>query len=453
MFDNYIEENRNNIIKSVMNLINIPSVSEETNSNASAPFGDNCNTVLNEFLNLASNLGFKTKNIENYCGYVEFGEGTELVGIVGHLDVVPADIKDGWTTPPFEATIRDNKIYGRGSIDDKGPVIAALYAMKAINEISTIKKRVRLIVGLNEEKSWKCIDYYKEHEEWPSVGFSPDANFPGIYAEKGILSLKISKEFQSDKFDILDISTNNNAINVVPKFIKIKINLKDPTIILPTSQKDLKITHLENNIYELEFLGTASHAAHPELGDNAIKKFVEYFSTTFSNEYFAFLLNMDLFNIITPKFINEEINDESGILTSNIANCSYKNSQLSFDINFRVPVTYSLDFIIEKYNTLKTIYSDLTIDVIGRQEPLYIEKNTHLVNTLLEVFNKKTNSNAQPIAIGGGTYARAFNNMISYGLTFPGDVDLCHQVDEYVDIDKLVLGAKIYAEAIYQLAK
>ena len=162
MFKEYISNNKNKIIESVCDLITYPSISNETND-PKAPFGDSCSNVLKHFLNLANNLGFKTKNVDGYCGYVEFGEGNELVGIIGHLDVVPAN-EDDWTYFPFVPTITDNKIYGRGTIDDKGPTIASLYAMKAVmdymnNNSISFNKRVRLIVGLNEEKDWKCIDY------------------------------------------------------------------------------------------------------------------------------------------------------------------------------------------------------------------------------------------------------------------------------------------------------
>ena len=163
MFDKLIENEKESIISQVSKLIEFPSVSEE-NLESVHPFGKNCSNVLEYILNLGNQLGFRTKNIDNYCGYIEFGEGQELLGIVGHLDVVPAHLEDGWTTPPFSPSIRDGKIYGRGSIDDKGPVIASLYAMKVIKDNVKVSKRVRLILGLNEEKSWKCINYYKKHE-------------------------------------------------------------------------------------------------------------------------------------------------------------------------------------------------------------------------------------------------------------------------------------------------
>ena len=123
------------------------------------PFGKDANDALLYALNLGEKLGFRAKNIDGYCGYIEFGEGPNLLGIIGHLDVVPSS--DGWDTDPFNATIKNGKIFGRGAIDDKGPVIASLYAMKTIKDNLKINSRVRLILGINEEKSWKCIKHYK----------------------------------------------------------------------------------------------------------------------------------------------------------------------------------------------------------------------------------------------------------------------------------------------------
>ena len=138
--------------------------------------GEECKKALDYTLNLAKKLGFRTKNLDGYCGYIEFGEGKEMVGMLGHLDVVPAEIEDGWTTNPFEATIRENKLYGRGSIDDKGPVIASLYAMKTVLDSGVkLNKRVRLILGLNEEKAWNCINHYKEIGEGVQNAVSTDA--------------------------------------------------------------------------------------------------------------------------------------------------------------------------------------------------------------------------------------------------------------------------------------
>ncbi len=454
MFDEIIEKSKNEIINSLSELIKFPSVSDESGT-SEYPFGEECNNALNYILDLGKSMGFRTKNIDGYCGYIEFGEGEELVGIIGHLDVVPANIQDGWTTPPFSPTIRDGKLFGRGSIDDKGPVIASLYAMKAIKDSMAISKRVRLILGLNEEKSWKCINYYKDHEEHPSIGFSPDANFPGIYAEKGIMSVELKNDFKIKDYDILEINCENNAINVVPKYCSIKLRKNYNSNSNLHEIPNIKLTE-NNDTLIVEAFGTAAHAAHPELGNNAIATLVNYLINNFEfkDSYLKTLFEIGLFDIESPKFMSDKkLEDESGVLTSNVAVLEYIDEKLIIKINLRVPVTIKLEDIFNKYINLQSSFETLEISKLGSQEPLFVEKDTYLVKTLVNIFNKKANLNSLPIAIGGGTYARAFPNFISYGATMPGDKDMCHQVDEFIEIDKLILSSKIYADAIYELSK
>lgn len=454
MFDEIIENSKNEIINSLSELIKFPSISDESGF-SQYPFGEDCNNVLNYALDLGKSMGFRTKNINGYCGYIEFGEGEELVGIIGHLDVVPANIEDGWTTPPFSPNIRDGKLFGRGSIDDKGPVIASLYAMKAIKDSIKVSKRVRLILGLNEEKSWKCINYYKEHEEHPSIGFSPDANFPGIYAEKGIMSVSLKNNFKIKDYEILEIDCKNNAINVVPKYCSIKLRKKYDASSNLQEAENIKLTE-KDNILLVEAFGIAAHAAHPELGNNAIKNLVSYLINNFEFDtpYLKTLYEIGLFDIESPRFMsNEKLEDESGVLTSNVAILNYIDNKLCISINLRVPVTIKLDDILSKYTNLKSSFINLEVENLSTQDPLFVEKDNYLVKTLVDIFNRKANLNAIPISIGGGTYARAFPNFISYGATMPGDKDMCHQVDEFIEIDKLILSSKIYAEAIYELSK
>jgi succinyl-diaminopimelate desuccinylase len=454
MFDETIENSKNEIINTLCELIKFPSVSDESGT-SQYPFGEECNNILNYVLELGNSMGFKTKNIDAYCGYIEFGEGEELVGIIGHLDVVPANIEDGWTTPPFTPSIRDNKLFGRGSIDDKGPVVSALYAMKAIKDSLSVSKRVRLILGLNEEKSWKCINYYKRHEEHPTIGFSPDANFPGIYAEKGIMSIQLKNKFEIKDYTILEINCKNNAINVVPKYCSIKLKKNYTANSNLKETENIKLTESDDTLL-IEAFGISAHSAHPELGKNSIKILVEYLINNFefTDSYLKTLYEIGLFDIESPRFMsNTKLEDESGILTSNVAILEYINNELIIYINLRVPVSIALDEIFFKYTNLKSTFSNLDVQKLGIQEPLFVEKDNYLVKTLVDIFNKKTNSSSLPIAIGGGTYARAFPNCISYGATMPGDKDMCHQVDEFIEIDKLILSTKIYADAIYELSK
>ena len=482
MFDEYLDKNFNKMIDNLKTLISFKSVSLES-ENTTHPFGEECTKALKYTLDLAESLGFKTKNIDNMCGYIEFGEGEELVGIMGHLDVVPANTEDGWTTDPYLADIRANKLFGRGSIDDKGPVIASLYAMKAILDSNVkLNKRVRLILGLNEEKSWKCIDRYKETEEYPTIGFSPDANFPAIYAEKGIMSLSLKHKFKIKGMEIIDIDCKGNAINVVPKYISITLKYTSSMFrpITFRSQKnplfnmDILVEEIDNETIKITSFGKASHAAHPEHGINAISNLVRYLSDYLDSSeepeiiFLNKLLHLGFFEFESPEFLsrddiayatefedNNVIQDESGSLTSNVASFEYNNEteMLEIKVNLRVPVTYSLNTIFLKYRQLITFFEDIEVTLLNTQEPLYVKQDDYLVKTLVDIFNKKTESNAKPIAIGGGTYARAFKNFVSYGVTMPGEKDMCHQVDEFINLDDLLIASKIYAEAIYELAK
>ena len=463
--DEYVEENKDNMISAISDLISFKSVSTET-GNPDIPFGEECKKALEYTLDLGRKMGFRTKNIDGYCGYIEFGEGDELVGIIGHLDVVPADIKDGWTTDPFHADIRNGKLFGRGSIDDKGPVVASLYAMKYVADNLKVNKRVRLILGLNEEKDWKCIEHYKEVEEFPTIGFSPDANFPAIYAEKGILSLEIANKFELSNFEILDIDTNGNALNVVPKYISIKLKYTGSGEIPKfDKEENIKVTDLGEKTFKIEAFGIASHAAFPSNGKNAIKILVKYLLKYIKSEYLQTLMHLGIFEIESPEFLSRNdiayatefnevsvIQDESGILTSNIADLKYESGILRIRINLRVPVKTSLDDIILQYRKLANIFENIDVKVLSRQEPLYVDKDSFLVTKLVDIYNKATCTKNSAIAIGGGTYARAFKNCIAYGATMPGEVDMCHQVNEYIKLDNLFLACKIYCEAISELA-
>ena len=270
------------------------------------------------------------------------------------------------------------------------------------------------------------------------------------------MSIILKNNFGIKNFSIINFDCKNNAINVVPKYASITMQATSNSLLTLKSTSEITISNLENSTIKIEAFGTAAHAAHPELGKNAIKLLIEYLLNNFefTSNYLKTLFEIGLFDIQSPKFLSEnKLEDESGILTSNVAVIEYENNKLVLKINLRVPVTISLNEIFIKYETLKRYFPSIQVEKTGIQEPLYIEKDSYLVKTLVDIFNKKTNQNLDAIAIGGGTYARAFKNFISYGLTFPGDKDMCHQVDEFIEVDKLILASKIYAEAIYELAK
>lgn len=464
MLENYIENLKDEIIEKTQELIKIPSVHSKS-TNPSKPFGENANKALEYILNLGKELGFRTKNLDGYCGYIEFGEGEELLGIIGHLDVVPEG--EGWTFPPFSATISDNKIFGRGAIDDKGPVISSLYAMKAVMDNCKVDKRVRLILGLNEEKNWKCIKHYKEVEEMPTFGFSPDADFPCIYAEKSILNCSINMQYQdsTSSIQIKEIDCNNNALNVVPKFCSMILAIDNSKIVMEdfieNIQDILNKNNFEIDIYKiseqeikLTSHGIQAHGAHPDLGLNAISQLL--IATTKILNYYD--VSIELFDFF-DKYIGNEYNgkslginfeDESGKLTLNVGRLSFENSNLEISMNLRIPIHTSVEII--KNSFLEHCGTNLTFLDKHYTPSLYVPKDNILIKTLCRIFNEEINSNVEPIAIGGATYARAFKNCVSFGANFPGNTDMCHQTDEFIDIDNLILSCKIYAKAIAELS-
>lgn len=477
MFQNYILSQKQNIIGSLCDLITYPSVSEET-SNCHFPFGKDCSDCLKYFLSLADSLGFRTKNIDGYCGFAEFGEGKELLGIVGHLDVVPANEAD-WKYSAFTPTIANGHIYGRGAIDDKGPVIASLYAMKAVMEYAfenniKLNKRVRLIVGLNEEKNWKCIERYKQTEEIPTIGFSPDSDFPCIYAEKSVISVllketlpittsnNIFSKIKQPSICIEEINCGDNALNVVPKICSVVISVHKPfqiSSVISYLKKTIEHYNYEIDIYKIDpsrikltSYGVASHSAHPELGINAISKLIVVLQDLLKECKINIPILSEFCEFIgddyTGNNMHLNIEDESGKLTLNTSQFYLQDNTIHIGINLRVPVHTQPNEIISTFE--KTFPNK--VHVLRVQDPLFIDKNAPIVQTLCKVFNECCNSNLEPIAIGGATYARAFPNCVCFGMNFPGDKDMCHQADEFVDINKLLFACNIYAKAIYELS-
>ena len=368
----------------------------------------------------------------------------------------------------FLLILESGKIYGRGAIDDKGPVISSLYAMKAIKDNLKINSRVRLILGVNEEKDWKCINYYKEHAESPTVGFSPDANFPCIYAEKGIATIFIKEDYEKYKnlpIQIKKIDCANNAINVVPKYCSVNLNLNLEKISMENvcnvlvkiiQDKNLDISYTSSNSEIcLTAQGVQAHAAHPELGKNAISQMLILLSDLYTN----FDINLSILKFFKTrigmeyngKTLGTSISDESGALTLNVGKFEFSENNIQIGLNLRIPVNTSIDSVLNQIKNTCITYN-LESFIAGRQEPLYVPKEDPLIKTLCSIYNKYTNSNLSPIPIGGGTYARAFKNCVSFGANFPGDIDMCHQANEFVDINKLILACKIYADAILKLS-
>ncbi|MGE4283678.1 MAG: dipeptidase PepV [Clostridia bacterium] len=462
-FDSYIDKIRDKIISSTQEIIRIPSIEKE--AMPGKPFGKDVHEALEYMLELGRSMGFKTKNIDGYIGYIEFGEGDELVGILAHLDVVPEGT--GWTYPPYAAEIHDNRIYGRGAIDDKGPAVAALYAMKAVKD-SGIKlgKRIRLILGLDEESGWGCIQRYKQTEEIPHYAFTPDGDYPVIHAEKGIVNYKLSMSFHDSDpaFRIIKIKGGHRP-NMVPDFCEAQIEL--PLSLIEDVINSLK-QHIESKQLNIELSlegksvilkshGKSSHGSTPDKGINAISQLMVILHEcmkSVGNENPFIKFYYDCIGMETNgKSVGCSLEDKiSGRLTFNIGLLDVDSNYGETVTNIRYPVTFTEEEISKKiFNALQPY--KLNMEKIDDQAPLLVSKDHPLVQKLIKVYREVTGDASEPLSIGGGTYARAFENAVAFGASFPGEPELAHEKDEYISIDSLIKNAKIFARAIYELAK
>jgi len=455
-FKEEVLKRKDNLIKDLQNLIKINSELTTFDPNRKgAPFGEGNKEVLDFMLDLAKKDGFETLNVDGYAGHIELGNQNEYVAIMGHLDVVPAG--SGWTYPPYGAEIHDNKMYGRGTEDDKGPTIAAYYAMKILNELDVkLSKRVKLILGLDEESGWRGVShYFKKYPEIPVSGFIPDADFPLIYAEKGIVRFNIKGYFNNNNL----ISFNGGLRdNMVPDLATAEIKYEDNNLeqlfnnYLKTNNLSGNIEKTKNNTYILLVSGISAHGSTPELGDNAIDKLNNFLlSINIKNELTSlidkYLANETDGNKLGLKFYDEEM----GGLTVNFGVLNTNDNEFLITLNLRYPNGITFDEIFTK---LKDTFKPLEVTYNHHQKLLYNDPNSELVKTLMDVYKKHTNDkDAKPLTIGGGTFARAIPNVVAFGPHFPGKPSYIHQKDEYIDIDDLILATIIYTEALYELAK
>jgi len=456
-----VESYKADIIENTRKLIQIPSV--EGTSIPGMPFGKAANDALLFCLNLAHEFGFETANVDGYAGYAQIGEGDETLAILVHLDIVPEGA--GWTFPPFSGEVCDGRIYGRGAIDDKGPAIAALYAMKAVMDSGIrLRKKVRIIFGLDEESGWKDMEYYFKNEPMPEMGITPDGCYPVIYAEKGIIDIAIKKNFQRNNIETLRLVgvKGGERANMVPDNCKCifkphglneKVLASVETYFTYTGER-LKTSFDESGALIINASGISAHGSTPQKGKNAITMMLSFLNSLgLGDSDMERFLNLFIDKIgydTKGTMLGIAFEDESGELTLNLGTIEVDDVHGEAVMNIRYPVTFKEETIFRK---VQEALSGENVDVVikGGHSPLYMPKDNPLVKTLLEVYKDLTGQSAEPIAIGGGTYARALKNAVSFGAVFPGKPDLAHQKDEYIEIEDLLLNAKIYAHAITKL--
>lgn len=457
----YIDKHFNETLDGISRIIKMKTVKEEKSGDA--PFGENLKNALNEVLEIAKSLGFKTKNLDNYVGYAEIGSGDEYIGILGHIDVVPEGDISKWSVDPYSATIKDNLMISRGAIDNKGPIISALYAVKAVVETNpSFNKRMRVIFGTNEESGDEDIKHYLMKEKAPKYAFTPDGRFPVIFSEKGIYTFSFREKIEWDKSDIINIEAGSRS-NVIPE--------KAVAVL-----KNRSVAEIENKIKELEGIssctfkcvntgdkveivanGRAGHASSPEKGINAILGMYllldRIIDENDSMKNFVHFMSQYVGETTDGKLLEiESENKETGNLTISAGITKIVDRDIYVKFNVRYPISTCkqiLDEILDK------VARDNGIIFVQENynPPLYFPKDSVLVSSLQKVYKEVTGRDEEPAALGGGTYAKLMPNTVAFGPNFREFKGNAHSPDECMDINMLKTGMEIYGKAILELGK
>jgi succinyl-diaminopimelate desuccinylase len=452
------DELKDDMIKSIQEVVKIKSVLDEPKPGK--PFGEG----VNKALEIAEELGFKTVNLDGYMGYAEYGEGEDYVGVLGHLDVVPEG--EGWKFPPYGAEIHDGKMYGRGTMDDKGPIITTLYSLKILKDLKLpLSKKVRIIFGTNEESGCSEVEYYNNREKPPVYGFTPDGEYPIIYGEKGITVFNLVKDININHNGniVVEYIKGGERANVVPNYCEAGLKAKNVSEVVK-SLKELASKNgfdsdieLKDETIVVKVKGLAAHGSTPELGKNAVMQMFKLLGdinadksdimdvVNFFNKYVGFETDGKSFGVALE-------DKESGKLTFNVGAVNTESNKISIALNLRYPVTCKYDDMMNPFKA-RIDGKGFRIEDMMHQKPLFFPEDHPLIKILQKVYTEQTGEKAELLAIGGGTYAKDMPNMVAFGPMVPGEPETIHNANEYIKIDQIVRNAKIYAHAIYELAK
>lgn len=409
----------NEMIEALQKLVSFQSIAKD--EGPEYPYGKEVCGAKEYVLELAKSFGMRAEDVPGKYAYIEIGEGPRLIGILSHLDVVPAG--DGWTQDPFGGEIVDGKIYGRGTTDDKGPTIAVLYAMKALKEKTTLSARIRLILGQTEENGeWRDIEAYTDAEEIPECGFTPDGDFPAIQNELGAMVFRVRMP-QSGFLQ----GEGGTAPNMVPARARVKT---------------------EFGTYEAS--GKACHGCAPWLGLNGISELMEKVHQAEPENRFLRMYADLIGKTIYGEKLGIAAEDESGKLTLNAGLFEVRDETATLMVDIRYPAKKNPDEISGSLVRQFSSYG-ASCECVYHVRPLYTPSDSPVLGALLSAYREVTGDDSRPISIGGGTYAKAMPNMVAFGPNFPGHENREHMEDEYILVEDFLKLEEIYERALAYL--
>jgi succinyl-diaminopimelate desuccinylase len=443
------------MIQDLVDLIAFPSLTDEASISNDAPFGTPLKETLDWFLARCEALGFDVDNVDGYAGVASLGKQSSTLGVLGHLDVVP--VGEGWSKDPFKAVIEDGVIFGRGTGDDKGPTIAALYAMRMLKDLNIpLKHQLQLIVGVDEETGMRCMDYYTKHRKIPDFGFVPDAYFPLIYGEKGIANIVLTSEKPTIIHSFNAGERPNIVIGKATFIIKGQHDVQGFEWYKKAHRLAMDVKIIDDHHVEYTAYGDYTHASTPHKGINAAYHAFNFVGSVYHDD--LALEAATLLSDVMGRSLNIAFDGvHMGWLSTNcgIVRVSHDKTELTIDI--RYPNDVTMEWITTRINE-KLKNTSFKPSVMAHKEPHFVDPSSELVQTLHRVYKEYSGDEfTPPLTMGGGTYARTMPNFVAYGMKFITKPQLphvgdAHQKDEGIEVEDLVLASAIYAKALYELA-
>ena len=431
----YIEDNYENMLNDLKRLVKYNSVLCDDEK----PFGSQNRKVLDEAISIMNEKGFNTKNVDYYACYGEVGQGDKTIGIVCHLDIVPAG--EGWDSNPFEVVQKGDRLYGRGVSDDKGAAVASMYAIKYLLDTNyQFKKKVRLILGCNEETGSKCIKHYVEKEGGVDMGFTPDGEFPGIYAEKGMIG-----GIFKGKSKIVNIK-GGEASNIVCKKVECELPANSYDVAKFKKYLDDNNIKYEINGDTVTVFGTAAHASSPDSGVNAMSYLMSaLYNADFNDEYVDLYHKYIGLDVHGEKLGMLPLKDDESDTSVNIGVIKKEGDYILASVDMRFPITRTVD------DCKKVLENIEPLEIKNMINPLYFEKDSPMIKAMLKAYRDVTGDDGDMIAIGGGTYAKSIKNIIAFGCAFNEEENHIHDANESLGIEDFKKQVEIYIEAIKNL--
>lgn len=457
--EDFIKKNRDDMIEDIKAFAAIPSILDEKTAADGKPFGEKPAQALAWILEKGKKLGLKVKNYDGYAGEMTVGDGDRLIGILGHADVVAPG--EGWNTEPFDIVEIDGKLYGRGTMDDKGPIVSCLYAVKYLMEENLIPQdtAIRFIIGCDEEEEWRCIEHYAEAaDRMPDCSIVPDGSFPLIHCEKGLIDVDFSYAADHDTDCKVKVEALHGgaAKNVVPgkAYCTLRCLDAETAANLTTAMNAFEQISAEQDdcLVQVTVSGKSTHAMSPEKGLNAISllmKILGDMGAEFGIEPVYRIYNQYIGMQYYGEAFGLQLEDEaSGKLTFNVGTIELKENKMNFGVSIRYPATLEKDQIFAAAEETCR-QAGMEMHITSHMDGLYVDAESDFIGVLMEAYQKISGDCENgPISIGGATYARTIPNAVAFGPLFPYEEELAHEANEFLDLESLDKMTMIYIEAL-----